>query len=272
MLNWNNYFAVDPGGRYIVDAEALALIFGASCALSDTTEVAVSVPVSYRGGGILDGFVEGFERAMGVPNEERARHPRDRFLVRVVGEDGTVFERTGSAAGWGLEDMAVGVRYQLTRGSEERPALLLYGGWKAPIGREHALRSTGGNDLGVGVAVGHKLGRFHLYASANAMRFASSSFGAVALARHQWSLFAGSEFRKSPRTSWLLQAVVTSPAAPGFADFGKRTWEVTLGFKRLVTPDLMLEMSVLENLFVFDHSPDVGFHLGLVRRLRSDEP
>lgn len=266
VINWNNYFAVDPGGRYIVDAEALSLTLGVSHALSARTEVAVSVPVSYRGGGILDGFVEGFERAVGVPNEERKRHPRDRFLVRVVGDDGTVFQRTGSAAGWGLEDMVVRVRYQLARGSKSSPAVLVYGGWKVPVGREHALRSTGGSDLALGVAAGQKLGRFHLYGSASAIQFAPSRFGSVSLARRQWSLFAGTEFCKSPRTSWLLQAAVTSPAAPGFADFGKRTWEVTLGFKRVLTPDLLFEASVLENLFVFDNSPDVGFHLGLVWR------
>ena len=33
---------------------------------------------------------------------------------------------------------------------------------------------------------------------------------------------------------------------------------------------MLLEASLLENLFIFDNSPDVGFHVGLV--WRSDRP
>jgi hypothetical protein len=37
-----------------------------------------------------------------------------------------------------------------------------------------------------------------------------------------------------------------------------------VGFKRALSRKFLLEASVLENLFVYDNSADVGFHAGLV--------
>ena len=98
------------------------------------------------------------------------------------------------------------------------------------------------------------------------MEHERSDFLGIRLRRTQWSAMAAVEYRASTRTSYLLQGLVTSPSAKDFGDFAKPTYEVTLGFKRVLSRDLLLEASVLENLFVFDNSPDVGFHVGLVWR------
>jgi hypothetical protein len=266
VWNWDNYFAVDPRGRFVIDAESFGITVGASYGLTDRVDVHIALPTSYRGGGALDGFVEDFEKTFNVANEVRKEHPRNRYLVRIVGEDGGVFEQTGEDSGWGVEDLTLGFRYQLTAGDDARPAVLVSAGFKLPFGREASLRSSGGTDIALGVAAGQKLGRFHLYGSLTGIHFAATKIGGIELTQHQWSLFAGLEYRKSARTSWLLQSAVTSPAARRFGDFAKRTYEVALGFKRLLRPGLLLEASVLENLLVFDNSPDVGFHAGLVWR------
>jgi len=98
------------------------------------------------------------------------------------------------------------------------------------------------------------------------MRHAQSDVLGVRLRRTQWSALAAVEYRASKRTSYVVQGLVTSASARDFGDFAKPTYEVTLGFKRVLGPDLLLEASVLENLFIFDNSPDVGFHVGLVWR------
>ncbi len=266
VWNWDNYFAVDPGGRFLIDAESVGITLGASYGLADRVDMNISMPVSYRGGGVLDAFVEDFEQSLGVSNVVRTQHPRDRYLVRIVGEDGTAFERTETDAGWGVEDFTLGLRYQLTQGSGTRPAVLVFTGFKLPFGREASLRSSGGMDIALGIAAGQKLGRFHLYGSLTGIHFTTTKIAGIELTQHQWSLFTGVEFRKSARTSWLLQSAVTSPAARDFGDFAKRTYEITLGVKRLLSPNLLFEASVLENLLVFDNSPDVGFHIGVVWR------
>jgi hypothetical protein len=266
LESWNNYFDVDPGGRYIIDAGTLGLTIGAGYGITDTLDVSVSLPVTYRGGGILDGFVEWFENGLGVPNKDRRRYPRNQFLVLLHGEDGKTYQFTGTASGWGLEDGTATARYQISRGSETTPAILAGFGVKLPTGRENSFHSSGGTDLEAGVSVGQRLGRFHLYGTASLMQHAMSEFAGVRLRRAQWSLASAVEYRASLRTSYLLQGLVTSPSARDFGDFARPTYEVTFGFKRVLSRELMLEASVLENLFVFDNSPDVGFHVGLVWR------
>jgi hypothetical protein len=266
LASWNNCFDADPG-LYTIDAEVVRFSTTVGYGVSDRWDLRVSVPVSYRGGGILDRFIEGFEETVGVPNRDRKLVPRNRYLVEIHGRDGQVMRRTGSDAGWGLEDSVLAARYQVAPGDTTHPAVLLAIGVKLPTGREAALYSSGGADMGACVSVAQRLSRsFHLYGSLAVMRYAATEMAGVQLTHAQASLFAALEYRHSERTSWLLQALVTTPGAEHFGGFSRRTYEVSTGFKHLLRPDLLLEASLLENLFIFDNSPDVGFHVGLVWR------
>ncbi len=266
LTSWNNYFDVDPRGRYVIDAEALRFALGAAYAVSSRLEVQAELPVSYRGGGILDRFIQNFEGLLGVPNEQRKAAPRNRYLIEIHGNNGKTFVRTGADAGWGIEDATATARYQLARGTETTPAVVASVLLKFPTGRQASLFSSGGYDAGVGLSAGQRIGRFNLYGSVVAMHYSATELAGVALYPNQISLFAGVEFRDSPKTSWLLQTLVTSPGAEHFGDFSKDTYEIAVGLKHLLSPSVLLEASLLENLFIFDNSPDVGFHVGLVWR------
>jgi hypothetical protein len=266
LTSWNNYFDLDPQGRYTIDAEALRLAAGFAYGVTSRLEVQAELPVSYRGGGILDRFIQNFEGLLGVPNEQRKVAPRNRYLIEIHGSHGMTFVRSGGDAGWGIEDATATARYQLARGTETTPAVVASVLLKFPTGRHSSLFSSGGYDVGAGVSVGQRLGRFNLYGSIVAMHYATTDMVGVALYPNQVSLFTGVEYRVSQRASWLLQALVTSPGAEHFGDFSKATYEITFGVKRILSPNLLLEASMLENLFIFDNSPDVGFHVGLVWR------
>jgi hypothetical protein len=266
LTNWNNYFDVDPKGRYTIDAEALRFAVGAAYGVTSRLELQAELPVSYRGGGILDRFIQNFEGLLGVANEQRKLAPRNRYLIELRGSNGQTFVRTGADAGWGIEDATVTGRYQLARGSETTPAVVASVLLKFPTGRTSSLFSSGGYDVGAGLSAGQRLGRFNLYGSIVAMHYAKTDLAGIALYPNQISLFTGIEYRRSRRTSWLLQALVTSPGAEHFGDFSKDTYEITAGLKHLLSANLLLEASLLENLFIFDNSPDVGFHVGLIWR------
>ncbi len=265
LTAWDNYFDVDPK-RYTIDAEMLRFTLSGAYGVTSRLEVRAALPLSYRGGGILDRFIENFEGLLKVPNEQRKQAPRNRYLVLIRGSGGQVFERSGGDAGWGIEDATAGVRYQLARGTAATPAVTASFTLKFPTGRTASLFSSGGYDVAGGLSAGQRVGRFNLYASVVAMHYATTEMAGVRLTPTQLSYFAGLEYRASARTSWLVQALVTSPGAEEFGDFSKNTYEITVGLKHLLGPRVLLEASVLENLLIFDNSPDVGFHLGLVWR------
>jgi hypothetical protein len=266
MSGWDNYFDYKPE-HFIIDVETLRLTAGIGVGLGKGFDLAVAVPVSYRGGGFMDGFIEGFERLVGVPNKNRLRFGRNQYLIHIVGPDGQVFDRHGADSGWGLEDATATLRYQVRQGDDSRPAVVAALIVKAPDGRASSLRSTGGWDVGLGLGLGQRLGgRMHLYVTASAMRYNNTELAGIELYRVQSSLSVCLEYRRSPRTSWILQSMTLSAGAVDYHDFSKATHEITLGLKRLLSKHLLFEASLLENLFVFDNSPDFGVHLGLVWR------
>jgi hypothetical protein len=266
LTSWNNYFDYEPG-RYTIDAETLRFTMSAAYGVTPRLEVAVGLPLSYRGGGIMDRFIENFEGLLHVANKDRKLAPRNRYLVLIHGTNGRTFELSGKDAGWGIEDATVGARYQLAPGTATTPALMALVTVKVPTGRRSSLYSSGGVDVAAGLSAGQRLGRrFNVYGSLVAMHYAETDMVGVRLKPNQLSVFTGLEYRHSPRMSWLLQALVTSPAAENFGGFSKNTYEITVGLKRVLNPHLLLEASLLENLFIFDNSPDVGFHVGLVWR------
>jgi hypothetical protein len=268
LTSWNNYFDYDPP-FYTIDAEMLRFTLRASYGLTPRLELHAALPLSYRGGGIMDRFIENFEGLLGVPNETRKQAPRNRYLILIRGPNGTTFERSGGDAGWGLEDATAGLKFQIARGTATTPAVTASFVVKAPIGREASLFSSGGWDVAAGLSAGQRLGRFNLYGSFVAMHYATTDLAGVALEPTQTSFLLALEYRHSPRTSWLLQTLTTSPGAKRFGGFSKSTYEVTFGYKHVLDPQVMLEASLLENLFIFDNSPDVGFHVGLLWRSKA---
>ncbi len=265
MIDWANYF--DDGlPRYMIDAESLRLAAGAAYGITDRLEAYAIFPVSYRGGGILDHFIENFESLVGMVNKQRKDFPRNRYLILINGDDGT-YRRSGRDAGWGTEDSVMGLRYQVLQGTETTPAVVAGLALKLPTGRTSSLYSSSGVDASFELGAGQRLGpRFHLYGSLAAMRFQNVEMAGVELTRTQFTWLGAVEYVHSPRTSYLIQALITSPGAKHFGGFSESTYEVSLGFKRILRPDLLFEAAVTENVFVFSNSEDVAFHFGFVWR------
>jgi len=66
----------------IVDGEATQLSYGLRYGITDRWEAGAFVPLLLQGGGILDGLIEGWHRFWGLPNENRADAPQNRYLYQ----------------------------------------------------------------------------------------------------------------------------------------------------------------------------------------------
>jgi len=134
---------------------------------------------------------------------------------------------------------------------------------KLPTGSDVPGRANGGVNVGASLAVGQRLGRFNLYGSLGAVRFGETKIDGAELYDTQLSLMTGVEYRSTPRTSFLLQVMVSSPVAHHFGDLSERSREAALGLKHRLGDHFLLEASVGENLVVFANSADVVFRAGL---------
>jgi hypothetical protein len=262
QTDWANYFC-NGGERFLLDYEALRLRLGVAYGLTARTQIGLGSLVSYQGGGILDGFVEWFERSIGAVNRDRIEAPRGRYLVRTRGQDGANHESGGEESGWRLDSLALGVKHQLLAGSATTPALVATAVVKLPGRSGVPGRPAGGVDLGGSLAGGQRLGRFNLYGALGAVVFGKTELDGVELLRSQLSIMGAVEYRATPRTSFLAQGLVSSPVARHAGEFSERTREISIGLKHRVGRQIVLEFSVAENLLVFGNSADVAFHAGL---------
>jgi hypothetical protein len=259
QTDWANYFC-DGGSLYLLDYELLRLRLGIAYGVTDRTQIGISSSTSYQGGGSLDGLIEWFERSVGAINHSRLDAPRNRYLIRVRSRDGSILEYGGQDSGWHVENMAFELKHQLLEGSETTPALAASAIVKLPVGGRVPGRPDGGVDVGASLSAGLRLGRFNLYGSLGVVAFGSSDSNGVDLMRYQPSTMSAVEYRATPRTSVVGQALVSGPVARHFGDFSDRTVELAVGVKHRIGRNLLLEASVVENLLVSGNSADVAFH------------
>ena len=264
-LDWANFFC-DGGERYFLDYESVRLRLGATYGLTARTQLGIVGSVSYQGGGILDGFIEGFERAVGAINRDRLRVPRDRYLVRWRGQDGSSHEITRGEGGWHMDGLALQVMHQLLAGSETKPSLVATGTVRFPIAAHVPGRPEGAVDVGGSLGVGQRLGRFNLYGGLGLVLFGSSGEEGADLMRYQVSVSTALEYRATPRTSYVVQSLISGPVARHMGELSKRVREVAVGFRHRVGRNVILEASAEENVLLFSNSADIAFHGGLIWR------
>jgi len=263
--DWANYFCTGKD-KYLLDLESIRWRVGIAYGLDGRNQVSVCGSTSYQGGGILDGFIEGFERSVGAINHDRRGAPRDRHLVRLRGRDGSIRESGGRDSGWHFESVSLALDHQVLSGSPTTPALATSIVVKLPTVHEVGGRPHEGVDVGVALRAGHRLGRFHLYSALGAVRFEKVETFGVELVRYQLSFVNSIEYRATAATSLVAQILVSGPVAYHFGELSDRTRETAVGVKHRFGRHVLFEFSVVENILVFSNSADVAFHAGLVWR------
>jgi hypothetical protein len=248
---------------YETDTTELAVAYG----LAPGWRVEVAVDTRFTGGGYLDGLIEGFHRAFGLSQSGRDEVPKSQTLVHV--------DATGAqpALDLGPADLQ-GERESHARVSLER-SLLDGAGWlprlsvsataQAPLGPERSYQG-GSLDVGADLAAAMALGDVVAYGTVAYTRFGSDRSSGIHLYRSNWSAFAALEYRLSRGWSVLLQYLVSQGTAPDFYVFSKSSHELTFGTKLLLASDTEVHLAFIENIIVYDNSPDFGIHLALSQR------
>ena len=121
-------------------------------------------------------------------------------------------------------------------------------------------------DFGVSIAAARRYGQMYGYISLGYAWFGRDDVMGIKLDNTQFSFLWAFEWQYSPRQSFLLQYLFTEGAAEDWRDFSNPSHEVTVGWKGEISNGMVLEVGLIENIIVYDNSPDFGFHVGIVRR------
>lgn len=267
---WANSYGF-RSGRAVVDAETRTLNLSLRLGLFDRLEFGLLVPYEWRGGGILDGFIEGFHELFGLPEQNRDRRKRDRYLVAGSEPDGSASRLDHQ--GDGLGDLTLEARGLLSRGGPLLPAAALTLRLRLPSARP-GFQFADGVDASLALDLSKRIAASPvvLYASLAYTYYADAEVVGLRLMRHRLFFAAGFEWEIDAHISLVAHAWVESRReralwddanVPGIGNlsYGNYVSYVAAGFKFAPTKGLAIELGILENLLDPDVTADLGWLL-----------
>jgi hypothetical protein len=243
----------------LVDVESREVRLFLEHTLSERYAVRVQVPYRQLTTGILDGFIDGWHRALGLPEGARKFLERDQFQIGYLRGSGTVLNRREPLQGFG--DIVLEGGFQAWKSMRTSGAVWI--SLEAPTGSETRLLGNGTWDAGVRLAGRNDLSaRNTAYWQLGATRVGRS--GALAEWQNDWA-FSGTgtyEFAATPALRLKAQVDVHSALYKSGVDFLGEAAILTVGGEFRFDSGLRLEIGIGEDIKV-GASPDVNFCFAL---------
>ncbi len=256
-LQWSNPVNLEQSAteQLAVDEETAELDLELARA-AGAWRVRATLPVLYRGGGVLDAPINDWHALLGLPRGDRPSVADNAYRIAYANAAGV---RLDAEHGTALGDLALEAGRALIDSPGAR--LALFAGVELPTGERARLSGDAAVDAALWLEGGAELGaRFALDGRAGLTRTGGSlplpaerhvAFGTLALAWH-----AGA------RTDLLAQLDGhTRVVAGSDLKFLSHAVILTVGERYRLASGSLLELGLSEDVEV-DHSPDVSFHLG----------
>ncbi|MCB2192000.1 MAG: DUF3187 family protein [Deltaproteobacteria bacterium] len=148
-----------------LDMELGYLSLGYAYTLHPRVRLGLELPAAFYWGGFLDGFIESYHRALGLPNGGRENAPQDQVRYEATSRGKRIVSQDGATQAVG--DLRLKGAWMLWSG--RGPALSLLGQVSLPTGDPDKGLGAGGAIPALGLSGDVPLGRFTL--NANAMYF-----------------------------------------------------------------------------------------------------
>ncbi len=262
----NEYVDLHDGSRSaFLDAELYRLDFAAVHPLGRTREIRIDVPLEARSGGVLDGLIESWHMLLGLPQDTRRQHPRNRVRLEIADSTAgrTLIDETDSDVGLG--DVTVRFLQRVTSPSPWA-AVALRAAVKLPTGSSGELFGSGAADVALGVAASLRLARsLWVHADLDVAALGDSPLSDDGL--HQSGTLSQAllalEWR--PWTTLRLLAQLQSESAPleaGVHDADRRSLVLAWGLRQALSNRVEVEFGLAEDLRV-RAAPDLTVLTGL---------
>ncbi len=255
----------DPKVRlFLIDGEARAFDLALRRGLARNLEAGARVPLHWRGGGTLDGFIDWWHRVFNTPDGDRPLFIRDAFRVEGVTTGEQPFSWNDDT-GFGLGDVELEARYRVRDGAFDAPSLAVVGRVSLPTGTGPFDGSGFG---GAAQLVGHVplSERFDLHTGAGFTAQDPGPVHGVEYVPVRADAFLAVEWRPWRRMSLVAETHVASRLVENIESYPGLHWIVNVTGRVDLGSRVGLDVGITENLVSQLTTTDFAFCLGL--RLR----
>lgn len=261
-LNWGSSSISESGGTetLIVDAETRELRLTAGHGFADRWSFQLQLPYRYTGAGNLDGFIDGWHDAFGLPDGARSDFPADQFRIAYERDGVTELDVQFSAAGIG--DISADLGYQLW--TDATSSLAAWLSLKLPTGDADKLTGSGAADAALVIAGEHLFAeRWSAFGQLGVTYLGNGDLLADQQRNVVWSGLAGVSVRIWRGLDFKMQFDAHSAVFDDTAiDFLGEAAILSVGGAYRFESGWTLDAGVSEDIVV-DASPDVVFVVGL---------
>jgi len=268
----SNYTENDNARETIIlDGETTRFTLLVRHGLFPRFEVGVNIPYITQSGGFLDGSIENYHGAVGLPQGGRDLAPRNRLLYNYR-RDG-VTRLHVDASGSGVGDMALTSSWQLYQsGNDEKEGLALNVRLKLPTGDSDQLLGSGSTDIALSLTGGSEakfeFGKWTTYGALGMLYMTEGKV--LADQQKNWVAFGSLGLGWQTPLPWLglkVQADAHTPFYSGsdLKEIAANSVQLIAGGTLFFSDKTSLDIGVGEDLAV-GTAPDVSFYLTLRTR------
>jgi hypothetical protein len=252
--------------RYLLDYEVLRQTQSIVYGVTDDLQAELGVGESTKFGGKLDGLVRGFHDMFGIRQAGRDLYPRGEYHFQLRPKGGATIDIDEDRGGDPSQEfLYLGLHQTLTRGSHLLPAVSVSFTIQS---RLESSPDVSGNaiETAFSVTFAKRFGEIYGYVSLGASWLGDQEFHGVELRSTGFSALAALEWNLVADVSLVVQHLYTRGAMSGYGDLSEPSYEISLGVKVEAARGMVVELAVIENIIVFDNSPDFGVHFGFTQK------
>lgn len=252
---------------YLLNFELLSTSHAVTYGVTDDLQVELGVVQSTRFGGNLDGFVRGFHDAFGIPQDGRDEFPKGAYRFELKGKNGAPVVVHEDRTNTSTEHLYFSVQQTLTGGSEWLPAVSVSVSVKGDLQESDDVAGAG-LEAAASVSLAKRLSDdVFAYLTVGYAHFGDQSFHGLGMRSSGLSVLAALEWSVMENVSLVLQQLRSQGVLKNYGLLSQASTEISVGIKVEAGPGVVFEMGLIENIIVFDNSPDFGLHFGLSVRL-----
>jgi hypothetical protein len=262
-VSWGSTALVQQSGAetLIVDAETREARLTLQAPLSDRFAFQLQLPYRYTGAGNLDGFIDGWHDAFGLPDGARSELPSDAIDITYIRNRSRRLSMNSSASG--LADIQASLGYDMV--ASEASALSAWLSVKLPTGDADELTGSGATDVSFSLAGERRLDTdWSVFGQAAVTWLGEGDLLAYRQRSVVWSGLAGLSGRVWRGLSLKAQIDAHSAAFDSDLDFLNEAVVLTVGGDYRFASGWLMNIGVSEDIAV-EHSPDVVFLFGVKR-------